>query len=281
MKEIFEHISELTTKPKPFSKSKDVIWTDPYISEQLLLCHLSQDTEAASRNRVFVNESIAFMMQSGYIRSGDCLLDLGCGPGIYAERLSSQGVHVTGIDFSSNSIDFARESAKKKGLAINYEWGNILDMDYHQSFDAVIQIYGELNVFSPNDLEVLLEKVFTALKPKGYFIFDVTTPVHRDKNHSKNCWYTEENGFWGQGKNIILEQGYAYKEDQVWLDRYFVVNEDGFREYRNWFKDYNLKSISDIVTKAGFRICETYGDLTGRKMSEGDEWIALIVEKEG
>jgi len=44
------------------------------------------------------------------------ILDLGCGPGLYAERFAIKGHKVTGIDFSENSIKYAKKSAAENNL---------------------------------------------------------------------------------------------------------------------------------------------------------------------
>ena len=56
------------------------------------------------------------------------LLDLGCGPGIYAELFYQYGYQVTGIDLSKRSISYAQASAKQKGFDIIY-----LRSDYTKS----------------------------------------------------------------------------------------------------------------------------------------------------
>jgi 2-polyprenyl-3-methyl-5-hydroxy-6-metoxy-1,4-benzoquinol methylase len=46
------------------------------------------------------------------------LLDLGCGPGLYAERFSRAGVKIVGLEISQRSLDYASEQEQKAGLEI-------------------------------------------------------------------------------------------------------------------------------------------------------------------
>ena len=69
------------------------------------------------------------------------LFDIGCGPGIYAERFCKQGCQVTGIDFSERSVNYAGSSVLKKGLDITYLYQNYLDMDLHKVFDFATMIW--------------------------------------------------------------------------------------------------------------------------------------------
>ena len=39
------------------------------------------------------------------------IADYGCGPGLYATKMAQRGAIVTGIDFSENSISYAKKLA--------------------------------------------------------------------------------------------------------------------------------------------------------------------------
>jgi 2-polyprenyl-3-methyl-5-hydroxy-6-metoxy-1,4-benzoquinol methylase len=64
------------------------------------------------------------------------LLDLGCGPGLYAERFSRAGVKIVGLEISQRSLDYASEQEQKAGLEIEYRCRNFLTMDYREEFDV-------------------------------------------------------------------------------------------------------------------------------------------------
>ncbi len=68
------------------------------------------DTQAQTPDRQAEHSTIGYPL----------LFDIGCGPGIYAEKFARQGYYVTGIDFSKRSIDYAKNSALKQGLDISY-----------------------------------------------------------------------------------------------------------------------------------------------------------------
>ena len=58
------------------------------------------------------------------------ILDLGCGPGLYASRLARLGHRVTGIDFSPASIRYARQQAEKAGLSCTYIELDLRSLEY-------------------------------------------------------------------------------------------------------------------------------------------------------
>ena len=100
------------------------------------------------------------------------ILDLGCGPGLYANRLTQFGHRVTGVDYSPASIRYARQQAEKDGLKIAYIEADIRQADYGGPYDLAMLIYGEFNVFKPVDAALILEKIFQALKPGGRLLLE-------------------------------------------------------------------------------------------------------------
>ena len=54
-----------------------------------------------------------------------------------------EGMQVTGIDISRRSIDYARTQAEKERLDIDYICTDFFDIEYEETFDVVLQVYGE------------------------------------------------------------------------------------------------------------------------------------------
>jgi 2-polyprenyl-3-methyl-5-hydroxy-6-metoxy-1,4-benzoquinol methylase len=101
------------------------------------------------------------------------ILDLGCGPGLYTEIMAERGHKVTGIDFSKNSIDYARNEAIRKNLDIKYVNQSYLDLCEENMYDLIMMIFTDFGVLVPQERETLLQNIYRALKPGGTFVFDV------------------------------------------------------------------------------------------------------------
>jgi 2-polyprenyl-3-methyl-5-hydroxy-6-metoxy-1,4-benzoquinol methylase len=86
----------------------------------MLKAHLDPTWDAASRNHAFIAKSVDWITQIAPPMQYMKLLDLGCGPGLYAERFNTKGYEVTGIDYSHRSLDYARNSALQNGSDITY-----------------------------------------------------------------------------------------------------------------------------------------------------------------
>jgi SAM-dependent methyltransferase len=266
---------ELSKKPALFASGEKNFWDDPYISKSMLEAHLDPNHDAASRRPEIIDRTVHHLFESGILKPGMKVLDLGCGPGLYAERLYKAGVEVVGLDISERSIEYARRNAEETGLKIDYRCMNFFDMDYSNEFDAVIQVYGELNTFSDAMRDSLLKLVNKALKKDGILIFDVSTRALRMKYGLKNGWYISDGGFWRPGKHLVLEQGFDYPEEDTWLDQYIVVDEQGSKVYRIWYHDYSLDSIKAVLNAAGFDTKYVWNDLTGSPFNAGGDWIAI------
>lgn len=161
IKELINH----TNKPGLYEPGTVVMWTDPHISKQLLHIHLHPDLDLASRKRFTFESTAKWVLDQANTEQMN-ILDLGCGPGLYSEIFTRNGHRVTGVDFSENSIKYAKEEAVKEGLDITYLHQNYLELDVpDNSFDMVTLIYTDLGVLNPDDRKVLLGKIQKALKP--------------------------------------------------------------------------------------------------------------------
>ena len=278
-KELLEKITENNVKPQIFEMGEPKFWDDPYISQKLLDAHINPRHDLASRRQETINKGIENITKAGIVKPGDKVLDLGCGPGLYSNILSSTGIRTVGLDLSERSINYAVKKAKGKNLEAEYICMDYFDMDYTNEFDTVMLVYGELHTFSDEKRDLLLQKAFNSLKSNGYFIFEVVTPLYRINHGLKNKWYITEHGFWCDEKHLVLEEGFNYPKESVWLDQYTTVTERDVKVYRNWFHGYTAETIKNVVEKAGFEIETVWNDITGTEYNENGEWMCVVLKK--
>jgi SAM-dependent methyltransferase len=280
MQQIISQLIRLQQKPDPFTPGEALFWDDLHISSQMLKAHLNPEIDAASRQPETIDRSVKWLIKILRLKTGDPILDLGCGPGLYASCFARAGLQVTGVDYSRRSIEYARDYAEEHGLNIHYRYQNYLDLNEEDQFQAVFLIYGDLCPLNPEQRSTLLRNIHRALKPGGRFVLDVTTRECRKKHGVKNGWYATESGFWKRGPHLVLEEGFDYPEQSIWLDQYTVVETDGnVSVYRNWFQDYTPESITAELSQAGFSVESLGGDLTGLPYSTDSEWIGVITHK--
>jgi len=92
---------------------------------------------------------------------------------------------VTGIDFSANSLDYAREQAAEKGLDIDYVLANYIGFETSRRFDLIIMIMCDFCSLSPEQRQVLLSKFHSLLKPGGAVVLDVYSLNAFDKKRNQ------------------------------------------------------------------------------------------------
>lgn len=280
MDKIISQLIQLQAKPEPFTPGEPLFWDDPHISAQMLETHLNPDIDAASRRPEIIDRSVNWLIDILGLKAGDSILDLGCGPGLYASRFAQAGFRVTGVDYSRRSIEYASNYAKENNLEITYRYQNYLELNDENQYDAAFLIYGDFCPLSPEQRSVLLKNIYRALKPSGKFVLDVSTREHRMKHGNKNTWYAAESGFWKPGPHLVLEAGFDYPEGSIWLDQYTVIEADEkISVYRNWFQDYTPESITAELVQGGLAVESIWSDLTGTPYTPESEWIGVITHK--
>jgi 2-polyprenyl-3-methyl-5-hydroxy-6-metoxy-1,4-benzoquinol methylase len=280
MNQIISRLIELQQKPAPFTPGEALFWDDPHISAQMLEAHLNPDIDAASRRPEIIDRSVIWLIETLELRAGDSILDLGCGPGLYTSRFARAGLHVTGVDYSHRSIEYATKYASQNALDITYRYQNYLELEDESRYDAAFVIYGDFCPLSPEQRSTLLKNVRRALKPNGKFVLDVSTRECRKKHGIKNSWQAMESGFCKPNPHILLEEGFEYPELSIWLDQFITIEADGkMSVYRNWFQDYTPETITDELSQGDFIVDGLWGDLTGTPYTPDSEWIGLVTRK--
>lgn len=264
----FELIKKLSAKPALYEKGTAVMWTDPYISQRLLEMHLNPGHDMASRSNEKIDIVIRRILDIAG-RTSMKILDLGCGPGLYSGKLAEQGHKVTGIDFSQHSIRYANRRAGEKKLDIQYIQGNYLEIDIGNSYDLVILIYLDFCAMIPEERDLLLKKIYHALKPGGLFIFDVINEKNLKSKLPSPSWDVQERGFWKNEPYIALNHGYHYPEARVWANHHIIIGEDDtVNSYIFWNHYYEKKDLISILETTGFANIENHE----RVLPESDDY---------
>lgn len=272
-------ISKLLEKPPIYTKTEIPFWDDEHISRQMLKAHLDPDFEGASRKLKFIEESAAWIRDTVPPSAYPCLLDIGCGPGIYAERFSRMGYRVTGIDFSKRSIEYAGKSAGRMGLNIDYRYQNYLNMDIDQLYDVSTMIYCDYGALSAADRKILMYNVYNHLRPGGIFLLDVFSMVKYNSFEEKQTWeICPDGGFWRKDKYIAVNGCYRYP-DHVTLEQTAVISEGTAAVYYLWNCYFTRESLAEEAEEAGFKVRGVFGDVAGSPWEIGCPAIAILLEK--
>jgi 2-polyprenyl-3-methyl-5-hydroxy-6-metoxy-1,4-benzoquinol methylase len=262
---MFSFLKEQNSRPPLFSAyTAKELWTDPHVAGQMLASHLDPAQDLASRNHTFIERSVRWLSESFHLESGKQVLDLGCGPGLYANGLAELGVSVTGVDFSGNSLTHARSVAESNGLLVAYRQANYLDLELDGTFDLILLIYGDLCALSPVQRRSLLEKIKGWLAPGGRFVFDVFSSVLFDGLEEYARYeVAPEGGFWSAEPYFLFTNRFKYLSEMAYLDRHTIIEADRQREIYNWIQCYTPPSLKTEMEGAGWEVEVTLGNLAG------------------
>jgi SAM-dependent methyltransferase len=270
----------ISEQPAVWTPGEPRFWDDPHIATQMLKAHLDPEMEAASRRPEQIDRTVDWFIDGLGLAAGMSLIDLGCGPGLYAAKLAARGLAVTGVDISENSLNYARKFAAEHDLSITYLRRDFREIDYDGEFEVVMQIFGELSVFRPPVRDDILRRAYRALVPGGRLIFDVSTPSVRRWAAVDNSWGTLDGGFWRADPYLVLRDGFQYA-DNIRCDQYIVIEQSGDATiYRNWFHDYRPETLTPVVEAAGFRVQTLTSDLAGTPYQDGDDWLGIVAVKD-
>jgi SAM-dependent methyltransferase len=213
------------SSPKPWAEGEKIPWNEPEFSKRMLKEHLSQEHDAASRRIEIIEKHVRWI--HNHILKGipTRILDLGCGPGLYTNRLARLGHHCVGIDFSPASIAYAKEQAEKAGLDCKYFQQDIRTADYGDEYGLVMSIFGEFNVFRPGEAKGILAKAYSALIPNGFLLLEPHTFEKVVELGRESCsWYSSESGLFSDNPHLFLQENFWDAENKVAIQRYFIID---------------------------------------------------------
>lgn len=119
------------------------------------------DPERYARNARFVSDLGAPVVELLAPRTGERILDLGCGDGALTEKLVGLGCRVVGVDASAAQI----AAARARGLDARVATGEALDFD--DEFDAV---FSNAALHWMKRAALVIDGVWRALAPGGRFV---------------------------------------------------------------------------------------------------------------
>lgn len=276
---MFDNIGKYLELPSLYKEMEAPFWDDDYISGQMLKAHLDPDFNGASRKLEFIEKSVSWINRIVPTQSYPFLLDVGCGPGLYAERFARVGYTVTGVDFSRRSVCYAKESAKKSGFDICYLCQNYLSLDIGKQFDFATMIYCDYGALSTENRRIVLQNIYQHLKPGGKLLLDVFTMAKYKSFQEQQTWaLNKTGGFWREEEHIELSKFCRYS-DNVTLDHFIIASDSNITVYYLWNTYFTKKSLTKEAEEAGFQLQGIYGDVAGGQFQEESPTLAVLLVK--
>jgi cyclopropane fatty-acyl-phospholipid synthase-like methyltransferase len=278
---MFKELKEINSRPTPFQLyTADELWTNEYTAEQMLQYHLNEAIDVSSRNKAFIERSVEWITSHFDVDNNTELADFGCGPGLYAKELAERGAVVTGIDFSENSLKYARQAAEQDGLNIDYIHANYLDFETTKRSDLIIMIMCDFCALSPEQRAIMLAKFSSLLKSGGSVLLDVYS-INSFNQREECATYelNQLNGFWSPDDYYGFLNTFKYEKENVVLDKYTIFEESNKRIIYNWLQYFSKDSLQDEFEENGFKVEGFYSDVAGTTFNPESPEIAIVAKK--
>ena len=269
--------------PVPWAEGEKIPWNDPEFSRRMLREHLSQDHDAASRRFPTIDLHVAWLHECVLGERLSCVLDLGCGPGLYTSRLARLGHTCVGIDFGPASIEYARETAANEGLACRYELADVRTADFGSGYEMAMMIYGEFNVFRVEDAEAILRKARRALVPGGALVLEPHTfAAVEQTGREAASWYSARSGLFSDSPHLCLMESVWDAEDAIATHRYYVVDAQtaATERYADSVRAYTDVQYQSLLHACGFAEVTFYPGLCGEVLRGQEALLAIVARRE-
>lgn len=268
--------------PEPWSEGDKIPWNKPGFSRRILEYHLSQEHDLASRRLKIIDKHVKWIHSYILEKKPSSILDLGCGPGFYSNRLTSLGHSCVGIDFSPASIEYAKKKATDANQDIEYQCEDIRTGDYGSGYDLSMMVYGEFNVFNKEDIKSILLKAFNSLDDGGVFIaepnrFDTIKGV----GETPASWYSAESGLFSPEPHLCLMENFWNNTQRTAISRYIIVDAESGEAtlHASSMIVYTRDDYKRLLKDAGFNEVEFHESLTGDTVELNTNLEVIIARK--
>ncbi|MFE7415271.1 SAM-dependent methyltransferase [Streptomyces laurentii] len=280
---MFEELSAVNARPALYEKlTTPDLWTDPHISGRMLAAHLDPRVDLSSYRMEYLEQVVAWITDRFDVRAGRRVADFGCGPGLYTTRLARTGASVTGLDFSSRSLDHARSLARAEGLSVRYLRQDYLSYRDDARYDLILLVMRDYCALPPDGRRALLRTVREHLAPAGSFVFDVDSASAFDRVREQATYAPSlMDGFWSARPYFGFHNTYRYEREHVSLDKYEIFEADRKRVFFNWVRYFTPEDLTSELNQAGLQDVEVLGDLTGSPYDGAAPRFAVIARTDG
>ncbi|MGO8818048.1 MAG: class I SAM-dependent methyltransferase [Terriglobia bacterium] len=177
--------------------------------------------------------------------------DLACGTGTTAIELARGGRKVYGVDLSPTMCRLAGAKARRAGSNVTILRGDMRTFRLPEPVDLITCEFDAVNhVPQKSDLAKVAKAVARALRPGGYFYFDVNNRLAFQK-----IW-PGTSLFENRGAVMVMQGGYDPARDRGWTQiEWFIRQQGGWRRSRERVEQvaWTRAEVLEAFRTAGFR----------------------------
>jgi 2-polyprenyl-3-methyl-5-hydroxy-6-metoxy-1,4-benzoquinol methylase len=258
------------------SDMADLPWGDPAFSERMLREHLDQRHDHASRRTDTIDTQVDRLVGWLGLAPGDRLLDLTCGPGLFARAFAERGIAVTGVDIAPAAIRHAREMTA--GLPCTFIEGDVRAVDLGSAtFDAAVYLYGQYEVLEPHDAPAVIDRVRAALRPGAPLAVEIREPSRIDRTLHATWWTSADDVYAAEPHLVLGEHGWDAAAGAT-VDRYFVVDARGvvIDVFGVTERVLEPEALASELARAGLPGSQVHPGWDGLAFEASADWVLVV-----
>ncbi len=213
-------------------------------------------------------EQVDFIVDFLGLAGKETILDLACGYGRHANELARRGFAVTGIDITGAFIERATSDARKAGLDARYICCDILDVDFRDEFDVVLNMADGAIGYFPTDgeNERIFDTIANSLKPGGKHLMDVCNAEYAETHFPMRTWEIGKKSVslpqfdWDPQERRMLYGGWGIRFGEV-------ARPPDSIDAGSSIRLYSLDELRTVLRSRGMRLISTRSGFSRRPAS--------------
>lgn len=189
------------------------------------------------------------LLERIHIPANSAIMDLGCGKGRHSRHLHERGYRVTGLDLSTENINYCRQF-EQPGLEFYvHDMRRLFRINY---YDAVVNLFTSFGYFERNhENELVVQAASKSLVKGGYFILDFINVNKAVKDLVPEQKKTVDNIEFCIRKSIL--------NGKIVKDISFTADGKDYN-FREEVKMLTLEDFNLFFLNSGLTLLEKYGD---------------------
>ena len=206
---------------------------------------------------------------------GARVLDLCCGPGLFAVPLARRGHVVTGVDLSPRLLERAEAACRAAGVEVSLVEKDMRDYVEPGAFDAVVNTFTSFGYFEdPEDDLRVLRNAHASLAPGGTLLVDVV-------GKEVLARLDQEVALSEQDGRVLVQRDTVFADWSRLRSDWFSVDGDRVDRASLVLRLYSAVELRSLFHEAGFAEVRCYGGYRGTPYDRTADRLVVVGTKGG
>lgn len=208
------------------------------------------------------------------LKTGDTVLDAGCGLGRISVELALLNLKVTGVDIIQAELDAAKESAEDEEVELELINADLRTFKSDKKFDCAVNLYTSFGYCDSEDEDMeILKHICDCLKPGGTFILECTS------RETAIMYFTEGEEFEKGPWKVVTDFGVVGAWEGL-RSHWTLYDLDGKKiDYEFVQRLYSAPELCKKMIDCGFREAKSYGDFDLSPYDNHARTMVIVAKK--